>query len=72
VRETTLQTPRLVQKEERRCSRRQSRDSPAARAEDPGEAGCPLQPMEAHGGADLHLQPLEDSMPDQGDAQRRL
>ena len=32
----------------------------------------PLQPMEVHGGADIHLQPLEDPTPEQADAQRRL
>ena len=32
----------------------------------------PLQPMEVHGGADLHLQPMKDPTPEQGDAQRRL
>ena len=32
----------------------------------------PLQPMEVHGGADLHLQPMEDPMPEQVDARRRL
>ena len=32
----------------------------------------PLQPTEAHGGADSHLQPTEDPTPEQVDAQRRL
>ena len=32
----------------------------------------PLQPMEIHGGADIHLQPVEDPTPEQGDARRRL
>jgi len=32
----------------------------------------PLKPMEVHGGADLHLQPMEDPTPEQVDAQRRL
>jgi len=27
----------------------------------------PLQPMEVHGGADLHLQPMEDPTPEQVD-----
>ncbi|KAK4821754.1 hypothetical protein QYF61_000815 [Mycteria americana] len=27
----------------------------------------PLQPMEVHGGADIHLQPMEDPMPEQVD-----
>ena len=32
----------------------------------------PRQPMEVHGGADLHLQPVEDPTPEQADARRRL
>jgi len=32
----------------------------------------PPQPTEAHGGADIHLQPMKDPAPEQGDAQRRL
>ncbi|KAK4815343.1 hypothetical protein QYF61_000175 [Mycteria americana] len=32
----------------------------------------PLQPMEVHGGADSHLQPMEHPTPEQVDAQRRL
>ena len=32
----------------------------------------PLQPVEVHGGADTHLQPMEDPMPEQVDARRRL
>ena len=32
----------------------------------------PLQPMEVHGGADIHLQPAEDPTPEQVDARRRL
>jgi len=28
----------------------------------------PLQSMEAHGGADLHLQPVDDPTPEQVDA----
>ncbi|GAB0183455.1 acid sphingomyelinase-like phosphodiesterase 3b [Grus japonensis] len=54
---------------ERRCSRHQSRDSPAAACgEDHGEAGCPLQPMEDDGGADIHLQPMEDPTLEQVEA----
>ena len=41
MREKTPQTLRSVQKEGRRCSRCRSRDSPAARGEDHGEADCP-------------------------------
>ena len=32
----------------------------------------PLQPMEVNGGADIHLQPVEDPTPEQVDARRRL
>ncbi|PKU35222.1 protein pxr1-like [Limosa lapponica baueri] len=32
----------------------------------------PLQPMEVHRGADIHLQPVEDLTPEQADARRRL
>ncbi|GAB0180407.1 tRNA:m(4)X modification enzyme TRM13 [Grus japonensis] len=32
----------------------------------------PMQPKEVHGGADIHLQPVEDTTPEQMDAQRRL
>jgi len=32
----------------------------------------PLQPMEVHGGTDIHLQPMEDLMPEQVDVGRRL
>ena len=32
----------------------------------------PLQPMEVHGGADIHLQPVEDPTPEQVDARRTL
>ena len=32
----------------------------------------PLEPVEVHSGADLHLQPGEDPTPEQGDARRRL
>jgi len=41
-----------------------SRDSPAAHGEDQVRQAVPLQLMEVHSGADLHLQPV--------DAQRRL
>ena len=32
----------------------------------------PLQPMDVHGGADIHLQPVEDPKSEQVDARRRL
>ena len=30
-----------------------------------GRQAVPLQPMEVNGGADIHLQPMEDPMPEQ-------
>ncbi|CAM9904818.1 unnamed protein product, partial [Bubo scandiacus] len=32
-----------------------------------GEASCALQPMEVHGGADIHVQPGEDPTLEQAD-----
>ncbi|GAB0190694.1 acid sphingomyelinase-like phosphodiesterase 3b [Grus japonensis] len=54
--------------------------APGARAEIPLQPlektmvkqAVPLQPMEVDGGADTHLQPVEDPMLEQVDAQRRL
>ena len=54
--------------------------APGARAEIPLQPmlktmvrqAVPLQPMEVHGGADIHLQPVEDPTPEQVDARRRL
>ena len=43
-------------------------DSPAARGEDNGEAGCPPAACGGHGGAHIHLQPAEDPTPEQVDA----
>ena len=37
-----------------------------------GGADIHLQPVEVHGGADIHLQPVEDPTPEQGGARRRL
>ena len=56
MRETTLQTPKSVRKEwEEVLQTLEERFSPAAPGADHGEAGCPLQPMEVHGGAGIHL-----------------
>ena len=44
---TALQAARSVQKEGRRCSRCQSRDTPAAKV-------VLLQPIQDHAGADIH------------------
>ena len=54
--------------------------APGARAEIPLQPmvktmvrqAVPLQPMEVNGGADIHLQPVEDPTLEQVDAQRRL
>lgn len=35
------------------------RDSPGVCGEDHGEADVPLQPMTVHGGAEIHLLPME-------------
>ncbi|KAK4823215.1 hypothetical protein QYF61_027362, partial [Mycteria americana] len=53
-RETTLQTPKSVKEEEEVLQVLEQR-SPCSLCEDYGDAGCPLQPMEAHAGADIHL-----------------
>jgi len=65
MRETTLQTPRSVQKEGRRCSRHWSRGSLQPMKQTMVRQAVPAA-MEAHGGADPHLQPGEDPKPDQG------
>ncbi|KAK4818645.1 hypothetical protein QYF61_016616 [Mycteria americana] len=59
------------------CERNNSADTKVS--EEGGEGGAPrvtaeipLQPMEVHSGADIHLQPVEDPMPEQVDVQRRL
>ena len=56
MRETTLQTPRSVKKEGEEV------------LQAPEQREIPLQPMEVHGGADIHLQPVEDPTPEQVDA----
>jgi len=56
VRETALQMPRSVQEEGRRCSRHRSRGSPAAMEQIIAKQAVPTA-MEAHRGADPHLQP---------------
>jgi len=51
-------------------------DAPDARAEIPQQPvektmvrqAVPLQPVEVHGGADIHLQPVQDPTPEQVDA----
>ncbi|KAJ7415730.1 protein pxr1-like [Willisornis vidua] len=43
-------------------------DSPAAHGAAHDETAVPLQPMEIHGRAEIHLQPLEDSVLEQVEA----
>jgi len=68
----------------RKCERKNSADTkvseeggaPGTRAEIPLQPmkktmvrqAVPLQPLEVHSGADIHLQPMEDSMSEQVDA----
>lgn len=63
---------RTCERTTRKCSRHQSSDSPAAHVKDCGEAAVSLQPTEIYREANNHLQPMEDSMPKQVGAQRRL
>lgn len=46
--------------------------APATHSEDHGEAGFLPADMEVHGGAEIHLQTLEDPTLEQVDASRRL
>jgi len=70
LRETTLKTPKSVKKVV------VGGGAPDTKAEIPLQPmvktmvrqDVPLQPMEVRGGADIHLQPMEDHMPDQVDA----
>lgn len=47
------------------CSKHQTRDSAAVRGADHGEAAVPLQPMEVNRGAEIHLDPVEETPPQQ-------
>ncbi|GAB0188848.1 AN1-type zinc finger protein 5-like [Grus japonensis] len=64
VRETTLQTPRSVQKEGQEVLQVPEQRFPCSLV----RQAVPLQPTEVHGGADIHLQPMEDPMLEQVDA----
>lgn len=60
--ETTLQTARSVPKEgEEVIHMPEHRFSPAAWGKDHDEAAVPLQPIEILGGAEFHLQSMEDT-----------
>lgn len=54
----------------RSCSRNQSWDFPATCIEDHGEAA--VLPLKAHGEREIHVQPMEDPVPEQVHAQRTL
>ena len=58
MRGTTLQTPRSVQKEGVLQALEQIRLQPMEKTM--VRQAVPLQPMEDDGGADIHLQPMED------------
>ena len=69
MREAILQTPRSVGQEGEEVLPEQR--FPGACGTEQGEAAVPLQPMELHGGAEIHLQPtgnprLEQGMPKGG------
>lgn len=59
-----LQTARSLKNVREEVSRQQCRDFPAACGEVDGEVSVPLQPVEVHGGAETHMQPVEDPMPE--------
>lgn len=64
VRETALQTPGQWGT--------RAGESLAAHGEDHGEARCDLAAHRGHGGAEIHLHPMGNPTPEQGDTQRRL
>ena len=65
-----MQTPRSVKKEGEEMLQVPEQRFPCS--EDHGEAGCPPAVHEVHGGADIHLQLVENPTLEQEDAQRRL
>lgn len=68
VREVILQTPRSVKKDgKEKLQSCQSRDSPACSGAALGEAAVPLQTVEVHTRADIHLQTGENCTLEQGD-----
>jgi len=65
VRETVLQTPRSVKKEGEEVLQAPEQTLPCSLwRKTLVRQAVPLQPMEVHGGADLHLQPMEDPTPE--------
>jgi len=73
MRETTLQTLRSVKKEEEEVLQALEQSFPVQSVmKTMVRQVVPLQSMEVHDGADIHLQSMEDPMPEQVDTQRRL
>ena len=74
MRATTLPTPGSVKKEGQEVLQApEQREIPLQPVgKTMVRQAVPLQPMDVHGGADIHLQPVEDPTPEQGDARRRL
>jgi len=70
VKETTMQTPKLVKKEGKEVLHALEQRLVLHALEQPMvktmvSQAVPLQPMEVRGGADIHLQPTEDPTPEQ-------
>ncbi|KAJ7396462.1 protein pxr1-like [Pitangus sulphuratus] len=72
VSERALQTPRSTKKEREVVFHALEQILLQPMLKTMVRQAVPLQPMEVHRGAEIHLQPVEDSMPEQGDAQTRL
>ena len=72
MRGTTLQTPRSVKEEGEEVLQAPEQIPLKPMVKPMARQAVPLQPMEVHGGADIHLQPVEDPTPEQVDARRRL
>lgn len=60
MRETSLQTLRSVRKEWAKVLQVPEQRSPAALGADHGEGAVHLQSMKVHGGAEIHLQHMEE------------
>ena len=67
MRETTLQAPRSVKKEGQEVLQAPEQVPLQPVVNTVVKQAVPLQPMEVHGGADIHLQPVEDPTPQQVD-----
>ena len=72
MRERTLQTPRSAKKEGEEVFPLPEQIPLQPVVKTMVKQVVPLQPVEVHGGAHIHLQPVEDPTPEQVDARRRL